>query len=69
MAGTLLRADGLVFTSTIASGLVGSFVLSTHKPTDQEGWQRLMVAFGAISAAAALLGCTFGPRRSGGGVQ
>eukprot|EP01046_Picozoa_sp_COSAG06_P048320 COSAG06_NODE_7200_length_2587_cov_1.241961_3_plen_87_part_00 len=46
----------------IASGLVGSFVLATHKPTDTKGWQTLMLAFGCISGAAALLGLTFRPR-------
>jgi hypothetical protein len=46
----------------IASGLVGSFVLATHKPTDTKGWQTLMLAYGCISGAAALLGLTFRPR-------
>ena len=46
----------------IASGLVGSFVLAAHKPTDTKGWQTLMLAFGCISGAAALLGLTFRPR-------
>ena len=53
---------GLIFTSTIASGLVGALVLSTNDPSGQAGWRNLMLWFGAISALAALVGATFRPR-------
>jgi MFS family permease len=52
---------GIVFTATIASGLVGAFYLKAHHPTTQEQWREVLVGFGSMSAVAALLGLTYRP--------
>ena len=55
---------GIVFTATIASGLVGSFVLQRHHPQTQAQWTQVLIGFGCMSALAALLGLTFRPGRT-----